>query len=324
VRTASEAITIAFEEGRAAVPSEVRVMNFLESDAEAEVQHAIQDLLRSGQVIPDDIAAPVLEARHLDQLAIARAKAINTARERLSDTNEQALRTNADEGFGTITSELVRLFDRVSMLAEDLKGVRGADAAIAAGPASTAAWSELNALANEYADIRRLQVRYSRPLLEDASHVPLLYRVGQFRNSLDVHPFWLELRVEAWKISSREQHEHFAEWLMAANDLKTVVPAAGGWQPGPGTDVSQLLWLARHTLPWAPHPRILQTLYSLASIATQPLGIRHGATQNINALAEYAELTQTATVYGHVATEEPQRSRRNLDAARRAIRERIR
>lgn len=220
-----------------------------ENTAAAHVQAKVQQLLASGQQIPDDIGRPVIDARRADELAVERARAMNHIAQNQGDLDALVRKGTVTAAFTYLRDQLDRILDEAVALHPDLEGAATAGEAIRTpGPAK--AWKQLTALTQGYGETRGVQYELTRRVVKDETGADLtrdmFEAVGLYADALDVHPYWLDLRMaNGGQTETNPDVGRYCDWMREQHGHRweqTAVPEL------------DLIRLATETTPWLPTP----------------------------------------------------------------------
>ncbi|KQX07202.1 MULTISPECIES: hypothetical protein [unclassified Leifsonia] len=213
------------------LPSEAPSAEPTEPRVRAEIAALVEQLVRDGQPIPDDVAAPILEAARQDTLNRERKYFIDSVAvswHHTSPFNSHSVRP----AFKYLRAVLARLVVEAKDIGETLGGRRTADTAIAGTDEQIQAWKRLGELARDYDEIRAVQVRLYKELGTDLTpnQSPINTAVAHYANALDLLPREL------------------------TNGTRHLKPGAGIPELFDNTlgAATRLLVIAEHTTPWVP------------------------------------------------------------------------
>jgi len=219
-----------------------------EPNSRANVAATVQAMLEDGKMPPADVAAPIIKAAAVDELARLRVQAINEVLAGVFGTDHAETEDSIEPALDYLRDELTRLMDETRDLAADLDGVRTAADAISRGDAAISAWNRVTELSTQYAEIRAAQ----RSLYRDATGPGALTSTylddtSVYADAINLTPGW---QAERWSARqgvtdhTNAQVAAYAEWL-------------ADYQPSPIFDshiepARQLVLIATTTTPWLP------------------------------------------------------------------------
>ncbi len=267
-----------------------------EDAAREEVKATILSLVTAGEVVPDDVSQPVLDARRLDELASLRLQALGNLARQESDSEASILAQGRDKGFAFLREELSRLIAEVRKLAPTLSSVRSADEAIGHGEEATAAWRRLTELVSEYDEIRTLQFELSKEAVVTRDR---FLEGGILADAIDTLDRWVDRRRTSF--SRRAEGGGFSNTSLGTAGaayrawLVEGLPAEGiqyttGWWPKDESRPLHLLHIATNAKPWLPTADELMEALDLANTATGYVSEDRPAGQE-QARAAYYQLT---------------------------------
>ncbi|PTL73812.1 hypothetical protein C1I63_13845 [Rathayibacter caricis DSM 15933] len=189
--------------------------------AVATVEQKIEALLLAGKPVPDDIAAPIIEADRIDALAVARMHALNSVASNYSDTRGLLNEYTTEAAFAYLAGELATLADKVRAEANNLAGITSPATAILGNSEAITSWQTVTALEPRYREIRQVQTELMDAAFDQSSttlSTDQIAHSAHFRRSADVVPHWIERRREAAReipTSSRPNLLEYREWLVS-------------------------------------------------------------------------------------------------------------
>lgn len=264
--------------------------------AVAAVEAEIERLLLAGDEIPNDIGVPILEAEKVDAALNVRAAAIDSVVRHQVSTDELFSERAIGAALNYLRVELARVIDTAKSHASSLGNATTSAGVIEAGPATINAWRELGSLAEEYNEIRSVQRDLQRA--QKSSLITFtdarFEATALFANALDIHPHWVDRRIEAGLVSSANEPRTIAyrEWLGSARRSPAFDK---GLEPA-----YRLALIATTTTPWIPSPSAFEEAYGLANHASSQ------ARPDVVASMEDARLkyfTLTGADHNHEAAE---------------------
>lgn len=178
-----------------------------------------------------------------------------------------------------LQEQLDELMDHVAARAEDHELPLTSDEAIAGGPAAVELYQQLTAAVDELDEIRQAQRHFTRLSLTEATEHRWnehFYRVGMYREQLDLDRAWLARRHAAGAEhpnTSDAATLAFNAWLRPKPEqTRDAWTQVGGDTAWPCTNrVEYIIWLAENTSPFVPTNDELAALYEHAHIATMDL-----------------------------------------------------
>lgn len=217
---------------------------------EAEVRGQVERLLLAGEPVPEDIAAPILEAQM--QLEADKTRARIIADVLGSSSAADVIDEHSIEPpLEYLRGELARVVGRAQELAPIVRGIDSPSAALDGTPEQVDAWRELRDLAAQHDEIRATHFSMLQAAVKGSLDYTLTRREFEkhalYANAFDVQPDLISDRVAA----ARVPHENtptvdaWAEWMYTGHD---ETPAeAPNIEPA-----RKIALIATTTTPWIP------------------------------------------------------------------------
>jgi hypothetical protein len=222
-----------------------------EPDAEAAVIQDVRRLLHAGETVPADIGQRVLDARQADALARIRSKALDVVVRTVVDRVVQP--RNIDRALDYLRDRLDTIGTAVQTLteADGVAALTTAEDAIQADAVD--AWRSLGHLAEQYAEVRRVQRALYSVALRGGTHpfkTDEFERSALFTDAINWHPSWTVrrtayVRTEVGSGPLQQAVRDYQAWLRS--DLRDSDVLNGTATP----EFRIILAFTEHT-PWVP------------------------------------------------------------------------
>ncbi|MFI2227084.1 hypothetical protein [Streptomyces fradiae] len=202
------------------------------------------DAVLAGKPVPGDLGRRAVDAERADEHRQAELQILLGVEARLRNHGENTVKAGADEGLRALRPVLAELVDRARPMADALRGVHDAQAAIDRGADAVAAWSGMAAVVARYAAIREAQRKLSRMAIGEGFGTKygtvgfgaVFHVWSEIENVTDVWPEWTPVRADGqivrppWPVPYPHKpfevvHDReWVLWLLTAPKVRLWVP----------------------------------------------------------------------------------------------------
>lgn len=236
-----------------------------------DVIDSLVDDALSDAPFPQDVISGWEERERIKRNTTERERLLKGAKKQLMRMQREAVQDGADAGLSYLSSELGKLVKDVHAVAGKLSSAPDAEAVIRSGdPQQFEAWNHVDLLIARYGEIRNTQKDIVAMAL-GGEEAHKFFEVALFRNSLDVSPYWQELRRRGFSnpLSSYSDQavSDYNKWLVAYAEFP--FPYKGIWPTGDRK--SYLLHICTTTDLWVPSIREINAAHEAARVAVLPV-----------------------------------------------------